>query len=350
MDIIPAAAPNADEVIRVLENSLYPGAKPESIALVLSYCRVNGLDPMLKPVHIVPTSVKIGPDKYEMRDVLMPGIADYRIKAARSGQYAGKSEPEYGPERTLKVGTVETKYPDWCRVTVSRIVQGRVCGFAATERWLENYATAGRTTELPNTMWRKRAYGQLAKCAEAQALRMAFPEFSGGLPTAEEMEGKTGDFSGGPTIEHEPEEDIKARAQRKMMDDFDRGEARRRKEEADGETPPDPREQINAAVPLSPPSAEPTPRAQRMTVAQYIDGIEIALREAATPAQINQVLDSAQVLELRSFAKGQAKQRLDTLLAEAAARAAPEPPAETDDDGSSAEEPWPGFAEPTTAA
>ena len=53
-----------DQLMRVLQNSLYPGAKPESIALVLAYCKVQGIDPMLKPVHIVPTSVKVGPDKY----------------------------------------------------------------------------------------------------------------------------------------------------------------------------------------------------------------------------------------------------------------------------------------------
>ena len=38
-------------------------------------------------------------------------------------------------------------------------------------------------------MWRKRPRGQLEKCAEAQALRKAFPERAGG-PTAEEMAGK----------------------------------------------------------------------------------------------------------------------------------------------------------------
>jgi hypothetical protein len=39
-------------------------------------------------------------------------------------------------------------------------------------------------------MWQKRPYGQLAKCAEAQALRKAFPEIISQHPTAEEMEGK----------------------------------------------------------------------------------------------------------------------------------------------------------------
>ena len=191
---------NQDEVIRVLGNSLYPGAKPESIALVLAYCRANGLDPFLKPCHIVPTSVKTG-DKYEMRDVLMPGIADYRIKASRSGEYIGKTEPEFGPDKTENLSGMSVTYPEWCRITVRRLVQGKECEFTAKEYWIENYATAKRDTTAPNTMWRKRRYGQLAKCTEAQALRMAFPEFSGGAPTAEEMEGKTLDEFSGPTID-----------------------------------------------------------------------------------------------------------------------------------------------------
>ena len=195
--------PTHDEVIRVLENSLYPGAKRESIELVLAYCRTNGLDPMLRPVYIVPTSVKRPDGTWETRDVLMPGIADYRIKAARSGEYGGKSEPEFGPDVRETLAGVAVTHPAWCRITVRRIVQGQARDFVATERWLENYATAKRDSFAPNTTWKKRPYGQLAKCAEAQALRMAFPEFSAGY-TMEEMQGKTGqddDDWAGTTIE-----------------------------------------------------------------------------------------------------------------------------------------------------
>jgi phage recombination protein Bet len=201
--------PTHDEVIRVLENSLYPGAKRESIELVLAYCRTNGLDPMLRPVYIVPTSVKKPDGTWETRDVLMPGIADYRIKAARSGEYGGKSEPEFGPDVRETLSGVAVAYPAWCRITVRRIVQGQAREFVATERWLENYATAKRDTQAPNAMWKKRPYGQLAKVAEAQALRMAFPEFSAGY-TMEEMQGKTGqDDWSGPTIDADAPSDAR---------------------------------------------------------------------------------------------------------------------------------------------
>lgn len=187
----PATQVAREEMIRVLRSSLYPGAKTESIELVLSYCRVNGLDPMLKPVHIVPTSVKRPDGSWEKVDVLMPGIADYRIKAARSGEYLGKTEPMFGPVKTEKLDGVTVTYPEWCKITVARLVAGQRAEFTATEYWLENYATAKRDSAAPNAMWQKRGFGQLAKCTEAQALRQAFPEFSGGAVTAEEMEGKT---------------------------------------------------------------------------------------------------------------------------------------------------------------
>lgn len=196
---IPSLHMDEAELVAVLSSSLYPGAKPESIKLAIGYCRAAGLDPLQKPVHIVPIDVKTGrkdsdgKDIYEKRDVIMPGVGLYRIQAARSNGYAGMSEPEFGPEKTLKLGKDNSKadytFPDWCKVTVRRNVNGQIVEFTAVEYWLENYATAGNWTTEPNKMWKKRPRGQLAKCAEAQALRKGFPEL-GAAPTADEMEGK----------------------------------------------------------------------------------------------------------------------------------------------------------------
>jgi phage recombination protein Bet len=99
---------NEIELIDVLRNSLYPGASSDSIKMVLGYCQAAGLDPMQKPVHIVP----IWDSKQNcMRDVVMPGVGLYRIQAARSGNYAGVSEPEFGPDVTLNLGGIELTFP-----------------------------------------------------------------------------------------------------------------------------------------------------------------------------------------------------------------------------------------------
>jgi phage recombination protein Bet len=185
-----AIAPlNESALISVLRSSLYPGASEGSICLVLDYCKAARLDPMQKPVHIVPmwdSKAK------SMRDVIMPGIGLYRTQAVRTNQYAGITEPEFGDDITAIIGGIEVTYPQWCRVKCLReLPSGRLVEFAAVERWLENYAVAGgpEKSVAPNAMWKKRPYGQLAKCAEAQALRKAFPEL-GAMPTAEEMQGK----------------------------------------------------------------------------------------------------------------------------------------------------------------
>lgn len=186
-DHLPAIS--EDALVEVLSGSLYPGAAHNSVVMVLAYCKAAQLDPMLKPVHIVPIYQK----GRGMVDTVMPGIGLYRIQAARTGQYAGISDPEYGPPITAKLGGVDVTYPEWCRVTVKRqMSNGLVAEFTASERWLENYATASKDTVAPNSMWKRRAFAQLAKCAEAQALRKAFPEV-GSAPTADEMEGKTFD-------------------------------------------------------------------------------------------------------------------------------------------------------------
>lgn len=198
-----------------LKDTLYPGAQDAEVVMVLEYCQAKKFDPMLKPVHLVPMYVKSGQrdskgkDIMVTRPVVMPGINMYRVIAARTGDYVGKDDPKFGPARTLKYtkktttwegygenrkGTdsfseAELEYPEWCTVTVYRLVQGQRYPFSATERWLENYATAARGVDTPNEMWAKRAYGQLAKVAEAQALRMGFPEVGADL-TVEEMEGR----------------------------------------------------------------------------------------------------------------------------------------------------------------
>jgi phage recombination protein Bet len=219
---VPSLDMAESELIAVMQNSVYPGAELPSIKLVLGWCKAQNKDPLRKPVHIVPMQVKqkiknkdgqpTNKTETVWRDVLMPGIGDYRTDAARTGEYAGIGEAKFGPtiEETLggepkkewddnarakvdtgkKYDTLAFSYPEWCEISVFRLVQGMRCEFSSGKVYFkEIYATAGADTSLPNAMWRKRPRGQLEKCAEAMALRRAFPEV-GAQPTADELEGK----------------------------------------------------------------------------------------------------------------------------------------------------------------
>ncbi len=165
-----------------LQNSVFPGAKDESILLAVDYCKARKLDILKKPCHIVPMSVtdaKTGNKNW--RDVIMPGIYEQRITAFRTGQMAGQDEPVFGDTVTFK----GIEAPEWCRVTVYRFINNERCAFSHTEYFCEACATTKEGK--PNSMWSKRPRGQLAKCAEAGALRKAFPDELGGVITADEV-------------------------------------------------------------------------------------------------------------------------------------------------------------------
>lgn len=203
---------------KALVEAIYPLAKTQdSVAMALSYCKARKLDPFKKPVHIVPMwDAKAGPDgNGGYVETVWPGISEVRTTAFRTGQYSGCDETEFGPEITQtftaqkdkwenrrKVGTEEVSvtvtFPEWARMTVYRDLGGRTCKFVGPKvYWLESYASQGKL-DIPNTMWADRPIGQIEKCAEAAALRKAFPEEIGNDLTAEEMHGRRvdADFAG----------------------------------------------------------------------------------------------------------------------------------------------------------
>lgn len=186
---------------RVLAESVFPNAKTsEAIVMAIDYCVARKLDPFKRPVNIVPMwNSSLGKEV----ETIWPGINEVQTTAARTGKYAGMDEPKWGKDVTRKFQGVrkykdgstwkeeemsfELTYPEWCSVTVYRMVDGVRCAFTEPVFWEEAYAKAGKT-DCPNNMWRTRPKGQLLKVAKAFSLRAAFPEE--GEYTAEEMEGK----------------------------------------------------------------------------------------------------------------------------------------------------------------
>jgi phage recombination protein Bet len=175
---------------RTLVNNLFPGAKSESVLMVWDYCVARKLDPLKKPCHIVPMKVRQG-DEYVWRDVVMPGIYEYRTTAARTGQYMGHSVPVYG-EIIEHLGR---RVPEFCSITVYRWnpeAQQRA-EYPVTVWFEECCATTkerGTGVVILNDRWNKAPRQMLTKCTEAAALREAFPDELGGTHTADEMEGQ----------------------------------------------------------------------------------------------------------------------------------------------------------------
>lgn len=172
---------------RALVEAIFPGATSiDSIIMVLSYCRARKLDPFKRVVHIVPIWNK---EQRRMVDTVWPGIGELRTTAFRTGEYAGRGETVFGPDVTKRLGSIEITFPEWAQCTVYRMVKGQRVSFAGPRvYWQETYATTKRDDDTPNEMWQTRTRGQIDKCAEAAALRAAFPEEIGGDYIPEEVQ------------------------------------------------------------------------------------------------------------------------------------------------------------------
>lgn len=182
-----------------LRKSLYPGALPESVVMVWDYCKARRLDPLKKPVHIVPMEVTVNSrqadgsvTKYkEWRDVVMPGIYEYRTTAMRTGLYLGHSEPQYGDD----IDAFGVTAPYWCSMVMYRWNEkaARVTEFPVKVFFDEICATKWgdqKGVRVANQKWSQSPIQMLTKCTEAAGLREAFPDELGGEHTIEEMEGR----------------------------------------------------------------------------------------------------------------------------------------------------------------
>ena len=130
----------------------------------------------------------------KMVETVWPGISLYRTTATRTGVYGGCDATEFGNaiektfegtrdkwERGQRTGTekvsVTLRYPEWSRVTVYKIVNGIRCPFPGPKVFFEEiYSRLKANVEVPNPQWQKSPNGMIEKCAEAAALRKAFPE------------------------------------------------------------------------------------------------------------------------------------------------------------------------------
>ena len=169
--------------VELMKRTVAVGATDDELTLFLNVCRGAKLNPFLRQVHFVKRwNTKAGKEV----GTIQVGIDGYRSIAEDGGQYAGNDDAIFKSDFEITPRSGKITVPGQATVAVYKLLDGTRCAFTATARWSEYYPG-----EKTGYMWHKMPYGQLAKCAEALALRKAFPKLLGGIYTNEEMEQAT---------------------------------------------------------------------------------------------------------------------------------------------------------------
>lgn len=163
--------PYSKEQIELIARTVAKGATRDELALFMIVANKCGLDPFSRQIYFVKRKDKQG----NYVGAMQTGIDGYRAIADRSGGYAGSDDAQFDTETE--------KHPNKATVTVYRIVQRVRVPFTATARWKEFVPPTGQ-----DFMWNKMPFNQLGKCAEALALRKAFPNNLSGIYVEEEMD------------------------------------------------------------------------------------------------------------------------------------------------------------------
>ena len=162
---------------QMIRDAYANGATDGEFAVLMEIAKARRLNPLLKQVHFVKRWDK---DKARMVWATQVSIDGLRAIAERTGLYAGQDEPEFieNPDGSLKLCKVRVWRKDWPRPAV---------GIAHWDEYVQTTKDKQTGKVRPNEMWARMRHVMLAKCAEALALRKAFPEDMSGLYTGDEM-------------------------------------------------------------------------------------------------------------------------------------------------------------------
>jgi phage recombination protein Bet len=158
----------SDEQVGLIKTTIARGATDAELALFLAQCARTGLDPFARQIYWI---------KRGNIASTQVSIDGFRVIAERSGEMDGQ-DVSWCDENGVWVDVwLKDTPPAASRVIVYR--KGCTHPFPAIAKWKE-YNAGG-------PMWTKMPANQLAKCAEALALRKAFPHQLSGLYTTDEM-------------------------------------------------------------------------------------------------------------------------------------------------------------------
>lgn len=170
--------------IDILRNSICKGVSQDEFEVFLMACVKTQLDPFMKQIYAVKRKSKRPDGTWGESMTIQTGIDGYRLIAERTERYAPGPEPTYSYDNNgnLLSATAfikkQTKDGTWHSVSASAYIDEYCQTF--TDKATGEKKASGMWGNMPRTM--------LAKCAEAQALRKAFPAEMSGVYTKEEMQ------------------------------------------------------------------------------------------------------------------------------------------------------------------